>query len=80
MTQLARLSEDGLVVLDMSLWLHFFAFDCLGEINVSKKYGFLENGQDVRGMIAAADRIFHMVGLVRLPWSLPSKWKMLMIE
>ena len=64
LNQLAKLSKDGPATLDMSLWLHFFAFDCLGKINLSKNIGFLECGRDVNGMIAAADRIFCMVGLV----------------
>ncbi|KAA8565434.1 hypothetical protein EYC84_009294 [Monilinia fructicola] len=61
--RLTELSSNGSVDLDMSLWLHLFAFDCLGEINVSKKFGFLKSGTDIRGMIAAADRILHMTGL-----------------
>ncbi|THV48370.1 hypothetical protein BGAL_0252g00020 [Botrytis galanthina] len=61
--RISELSSNGHVNLDMSLWPHLYAFDCLGEINVSKKFGFLESGTDVRGMIAAADRILHMTGL-----------------
>ncbi|KAF7862479.1 hypothetical protein EAF04_007352 [Stromatinia cepivora] len=61
--RLTQLSFSGPIDLDMSLWLHLFAFDCLGEVNVSKKFGFLESGTDIRGMIAAADRILHMTGL-----------------
>jgi hypothetical protein len=49
----------------MSLWLHFFAFDCLGEVNVSEKFGFLETGTDIRGMIARANYVLHITGLVR---------------
>lgn len=64
MRQLDKLSKDNLVILDMSLWLHLFAFDCLAEVNVSKTFGFIEQGQDVRGMIAAADKIFRIVGLI----------------
>lgn len=64
MSQLAKLSKERPATLDMSLWLHLFAFDCLGEVNLSRKIGFLEGGRDVGGMIAAADRIFYMVGLV----------------
>ena len=51
---------------DVALWLHLYAFDCLGEINVSRKFDFLESGSDVRGMISAADRILHMTGLVSM--------------
>lgn len=65
MKQFARLSESGLARVDMSLWLHLYAFDCLGEINLSKKFGFLESGTDVRGMIAATDGVLNTTGLVR---------------
>ena len=65
MDQLSNIAKDGPATLNMSLWLHLYAFDCLGEINVSKRFGFLETGTDVRGMIAAADRILHMTGLVK---------------
>ena len=65
--QLGGHCKDGPTTIDMSLWLHLFAFDCLGEVNVSKMFGFLKQGQDVRGMIAAADQIFRMVGLVGWP-------------
>ncbi|KAF7957208.1 hypothetical protein EAE96_002799 [Botrytis aclada] len=61
--RISKLNSNGHVNLDMSLWPHLYAFDCLGEINVSKKFGFLESGTDVRGMIAAADLILHMTGL-----------------
>ena len=66
MNQLSILVKDGSSSVNMSLWVHLFAFDCLGEINLSKSFGFLESGTDVRGMIAAADRILHMAGMVRL--------------
>ena len=62
--RLKESSQDGIHTLDMSLWLHLFAYDCLGEINISKKFGFMEKGRDVDGMIQAADKIFWMVGLV----------------
>ena len=69
--RLAEFTRLGPAKLDMSLWLHYFSFDSLGEINVSKRLGFLQHGQDVSGMIAAADRIFALAGLV----SLASSWE-----
>ncbi|KAG4219184.1 hypothetical protein PC116_g32336 [Phytophthora cactorum] len=40
-------------------------------MNVSKKLGFLERGQDVNGTIESADKIFFMVGLAPiLQWLL----------
>jgi hypothetical protein len=65
-TRIDKLSKDGLVTLDMALWLHLYAYDSLAQVNVSKRLGFLEAGQDVDGMIAAANKIFYMVGLVSI--------------
>ena len=65
MRRLSEISRDTTAVVNISLWLHLFAFDCLGEINVWKKFGFLESGTDVRNMIAAADRRLYMTGLVK---------------
>lgn len=67
MKQLADRTKDGAANFDMSTWLHLFAFECLSEINVSKKLGFLERGQDVYSMIESADKIFHVVGIVCMP-------------
>nr|AVY05537.1 cytochrome P450 monooxygenase [Nodulisporium sp.] len=48
---------------DVSLWVHLFCFDCLGELNVSKMFGFMEKGEDFNGMIKGSDRILIMTGL-----------------
>ncbi|KAI1389365.1 benzoate 4-monooxygenase cytochrome P450 [Hypoxylon trugodes] len=63
MKQLAERTRDGPTELNMSVWLHLFAYECLSEINVSKKLGFLEQGKDVNGTIESSDKIFYMVGL-----------------
>lgn len=62
--QVGARTEHGPAVFDMSLWLHLFAFDALGGMNVSKPLGFLETGEDVEAMIGTYDKIFMMVGLV----------------
>ena len=36
---------------DFGLWLQFFAFDVMGTLTFSKRYGFLETGRDVNGML-----------------------------
>ncbi|KAI0010205.1 benzoate 4-monooxygenase cytochrome P450 [Xylariaceae sp. FL0662B] len=55
--------ESGPTDLDMSLWVHLFSFDCLGELNVSKKFGFLQSGKDINRMIEKSDRLLIMTGL-----------------
>ncbi|KPI38564.1 Pisatin demethylase [Cyphellophora attinorum] len=46
---------DGFQVCDLGDWLHWFAFDVLGEVAFSKKFGFLEAGKDVDGAIKTID-------------------------
>ncbi|KAF1978048.1 cytochrome P450 [Bimuria novae-zelandiae CBS 107.79] len=60
---LAKRTANGPTELDIYLWLHLFAFDSLGDLNLSERFGFLEKGQDVRGMIETANRILHITGL-----------------
>lgn len=40
-------------VFDLGQWLQFFAFDVMGTMTFSKRYGFLDEGRDVGGMLAA---------------------------
>ena len=51
--------------MDMSAWLQFYSFDCLGAISFSQKLGFLATGTDVDNMILAVDQIFDYVARVR---------------
>lgn len=39
--------------LDLADWLQFFAFDVMGTMTFSKRYGFLETGTDVNGLLRA---------------------------
>ncbi|KAL4875056.1 cytochrome P450 [Aspergillus karnatakaensis] len=38
-------------VFDLADWLQFFAFDVMGTLTFSKRYGFLERGVDVGGVL-----------------------------
>lgn len=59
-----KVSEEGKKPLDISAWLHYFAFDVLGEINFSTQFGFLKAGSDVDNNIATIDGILAYVSLV----------------
>ena len=37
---------------DFGHWLHLFAFDVMGEITFSKRFGFLEKGGDIDDLLA----------------------------
>jgi hypothetical protein len=55
---------DGYQQCDLGDWLHFFAFDVLGEVAFSKKFGFLEAGVDVDGAIKTIDNSQTYNGIV----------------
>lgn len=40
-------------ICDFDSWLQMFAFDVMGEITFSKRLGFLEQGEDVDGIMAS---------------------------
>ncbi|CZT12180.1 related to cytochrome P450 CYP4/CYP19/CYP26 subfamilies [Rhynchosporium agropyri] len=40
-------------VLDLGKWVQFFAFDVMGTMTFSKRYGFLDNGRDTGGMLGS---------------------------
>lgn len=40
-------TETGSEILDMSAWLQYWAFDCIGEINFSQSIGFSDAGKDL---------------------------------
>ncbi|KAJ4389959.1 hypothetical protein N0V93_007432 [Gnomoniopsis smithogilvyi] len=55
--------------LDLSAWFQLYAFDVIGEITFSKRFGFLETGKDIGGImhsIGAALDIMHVAGLFKL--------------
>ncbi|CAK7217942.1 hypothetical protein SCUCBS95973_003319 [Sporothrix curviconia] len=72
---------------DLGAWLQFFAFDVMGEITFSRRFGFLETASDVDGIIGDIYRFFSYGSAVgQMPlldrlwaknplvnWILPSK-------
>ena len=38
---------------DLGAWLQYYAFDVIGEVTFASKFGFLEQGKDVDGMMKA---------------------------
>ena len=55
---------DGHQECDLGEWLHFFAFDVLGEVAFSKDFGFLEAGVDVDHAIRTIDQSQTYNGIV----------------
>ncbi|KAL9082306.1 MAG: hypothetical protein Q9165_008918 [Trypethelium subeluteriae] len=46
----SRFAVNG-EVFDLGQWLQYFAFDVMGTMTFSKRYGFLDEGKDIRGML-----------------------------
>jgi hypothetical protein len=46
MARLEELASEERPI-DLGLWLHYFAFDVVGEVTFANKLGFLEKGKDV---------------------------------
>lgn len=60
--------EEGKVC-DLGNWLHYFAFDVLGEVAFSRRFGFLKEGKDIGGQIRAIDDVQWYDGIVgQVPW------------
>ena len=53
--RLSEFSKTGEVV-DMGHWFQCLAFDVIGNISYSQRFGFLDRGDDIAGIIAALDR------------------------
>ncbi|KAL2019871.1 hypothetical protein VTK56DRAFT_9133 [Thermocarpiscus australiensis] len=51
-------------VFDLGDWLHFFAFDVLGEVAFSRSFGFLAAGRDVDDAIKTIDKSQTYNGIV----------------
>jgi hypothetical protein len=51
-------------VLDLGLWLQFFAFDVIGELTFSKRLGFLAHGCDVENIIRSIGVNFDRISVL----------------
>ena len=61
-------NEKGQVC-DLGLYLQYFAFDVIGELTFSKRLGFLEQGEDVDGIIGAIGANFAYFSVLgQMPW------------
>ncbi|KAF3387658.1 Cytochrome P450 monooxygenase mpaDE [Penicillium rolfsii] len=48
---------------DLGTWLHYYAFDVVGEFTFAKKFGFLEEGRDVDDMMSGIEGILAYASL-----------------
>ena len=66
-TQLDRHFVNSSEVFDLGDWLQYFAFDVMGTMTFSKRYGFLETGKDVNGLLGAIWDFMLTIGPVSAP-------------
>ncbi|CAN8096549.1 unnamed protein product [Discula destructiva] len=50
--------------INLGNWLHWFAFDVLGEVAFSRSFGFVDQGRDVDGAIKTIDQMQKYNGVV----------------
>ncbi|KAI4124801.1 MAG: hypothetical protein LQ338_004627 [Usnochroma carphineum] len=63
------------IAFDLGAWLQYFAFDVMGTLTFSKRYGFLETGQDVNGMLETIwDYMVDAAPFTQIPW-LDELWR-----
>ncbi|KAF9884957.1 hypothetical protein FE257_000867 [Aspergillus nanangensis] len=67
-SKLERLADEK-TVLDLATWFHWFATDVIMEITFGKRLGFLDQEEDVDGIIQTiADRFSYVVVVGQMPW------------
>ncbi|RMZ85133.1 hypothetical protein DV738_g249, partial [Chaetothyriales sp. CBS 135597] len=68
-------------IFDLGQWLQFFAFDVMGTLTFSKRYGFLDDGRDVGGMLAAIVTFMRSAApMTQIPWLDKLLWKNLIAD
>lgn len=62
-----RPGDSGL--LDLPRWMHWYAFDVIGELTYGARYGFMETRSDVDGIIENADFYLNYQSFIgQMPW------------
>ena len=56
------------VICDLGKWLQYYAFDVIGELTFSKRFGFLDQGGDVSGIIASFRNADYVITLGQMRW------------
>ena len=70
--RLAEFAKSGETI-DMARWFQHYAFDVIGEITYSRRFGFLDEGKDIAGLQAALHEVMRYGSLVGIfpkwhPW------------
>jgi len=67
--QLDKRFVDSQATFDLADWLQYFAFDVMGTLTFSKRYGFLEQGKDVNDMLSTIWTYMKTAApMTQIPW------------
>ncbi|KIW40987.1 uncharacterized protein PV06_06586 [Exophiala oligosperma] len=67
--RLTSLYADSDKVCDIGEWLQWYAFDVIGEMTMSRRFGFLEQGRDVGTIIKTLNKSGAYTAIVgQMPW------------
>ncbi|KAH8202698.1 hypothetical protein TruAng_003184 [Truncatella angustata] len=67
--QLDNRFVDSQTTFDLADWLQYFAFDVMGTLTFSKRYGFLEQGRDVDNMLSTIWTYMKTAApMTQIPW------------
>jgi hypothetical protein len=61
--RLTEFAESGETI-DMAHWLQCYAFDVIGNITYSQRFGFLDRGEDIAGLLKALHGVLRYGALV----------------
>ncbi|OCL02955.1 putative cytochrome P450 oxidoreductase [Glonium stellatum] len=67
--QLDKRFVESQATFDLGNWLQYFAFDLMGTMTFSKRYGLLETGTDINGMLGAIwEFMLTIAPMTQIPW------------
>lgn len=58
--------------MDFGTWLHYYAFDVIGELTFSKRLGFLEEAKDIDGIMRKLEDFLNYFAVVRCATMTPT--------
>ncbi|KAI1130704.1 putative benzoate 4-monooxygenase cytochrome P450 [Nemania abortiva] len=63
-----RFAETG-EIFNLGDWVQYFAFDVMGTLTFSKRYGFLDTGSDAKGMLSTIVEFMRTSApMTQVPW------------
>ncbi|KAF4550322.1 Cytochrome P450-like protein 22 [Elsinoe fawcettii] len=63
-----QMGKRGTDVVDLGTWLQLLAFDVIGEVSFSRRFGFLEAGEDDGTLIKIELALKSLASVGQMPW------------